>query len=295
MTVELIRGPMEAPPPWSPSVVTFVRNKMGLRELGEPLVHGSFAEQVAAWFKERTMGGKPQYWQVDITERRHPEVQLELLGKGSILKFDIRLNFNVRVVDAKLVLEENIRSVDGYFTPALRGVIAPIAHLYDMSQSAELQEDILRHLGGRNRFSNGRVEVAHLAVQVQPADPDALGFMKKKGLVPTQREAIEAEFDITEAEMTAYKRRVGGMTIDALAQAAIATGNPRLIEAYKNLRQLHIEEDERNWKRLEFLVQNKLVEPHDLEKHLGPLGDDVVKRLIGTAGQGGVPKMISKS
>jgi hypothetical protein len=88
----------------------------------------------------------------------------------------------------------------------------------------------------------------------------------------------------------------GGMTIDALAHVAIATGNPKLVEAYNNLRKLHMDEDQRNWERLRFLVDHKLLEPHDLEKYLGPLGEDIMKSLISRASLlPGGQKQIGKS
>src|SRR4051794_11681366 len=110
MTLEILKGPLTEAPAWSPSTVTFVRTKYGLRELGQPRVSGSFADQVSAWARDKAFGGVPQYWQVIVGEHPHPEVQLELFGYGGILKFDIRLNFGVRVVSAKRVLEQNIRT-----------------------------------------------------------------------------------------------------------------------------------------------------------------------------------------
>jgi hypothetical protein len=292
MAIEVIKGPMETPPAWSPSVVTFVRTRMGLRELGEPRVHGTFADQAKAWLKDITMGGKPQFWQVDVSEIPHPEVKLDLSGKGGILNFDIRLHFNVRVANARAVLERNVRNLEGYFTAALRGALAPITDRYDMSQSAQLQHAILTHLGGGNRFTDDRVEALYLTVQVKPADSDAMENMKKSVLVPTQQAAIDARVQITKAEMDAFNRETGGMTIDALARAAIATGAPRLIDAYNKLHDLHMAEDQRNWERLKFLVDNKIIEPHHLEKHLGPLSPDLIRRLMAGSGIVPAPKQI---
>lgn len=280
MTMEIVKGPLSAPPPWTPSTVTFVRTKMGLRQLDEPRVGGSFGDQVGRWIAEKMIGGAPQYWQVSTGEHPHPELQLLLFGMGGILKFDIRLNFNVRVVDARRALEGNVRNLDGYFTNALREIIAPMATNYDMAQSHQLQQKIVDTLGGGNRYRNDVAEVVRLTVQAQPSDLAAFENLKKLALVPTKRAAIEADVQVTKAEMDAFYRKTGGMTIDALARAAIATNNPQLIEAYNHLQKLNIEEGERNWERLKFLVDRNLIESHDLEKHLGPLGEDVIKSLI---------------
>jgi hypothetical protein len=253
---------------------------MGLRQLDEPRVGGSFGDQVGRWIAEKMIGGAPQYWQVSTGEHPHPELQLLLFGMGGILKFDIRLNFNVRVVDARRALEGNVRNLDGYFTNALREIIAPMATNYDMAQSHQLQQKIVDTLGGGNRYRNDVAEVVRLTVQAQPSDLAAFENLKKLALVPTKRAAIEADVQVTKAEMDAFYRKTGGMTIDALARAAIATNNPQLIEAYNHLQKLNIEEGERNWERLKFLVDRNLIESHDLEKHLGPLGEDVIKSLI---------------
>jgi len=282
MTLDVIRGPFTSAPRWSPSTTTFVRTRKGLREWAETRAGGSFGDQVS-WITEKIIGGTPQYWQVSTGEHPHPEVQLLLFGLGGILQFDIRLVFNVRVVDAKRALEGNVRNLDGYFTNALRAIIAPMANSYDMAQSHQLQQKIIDSLGGENRFGNDIAEIVHLTVQVRPSDPVAFENMKKLALVPTRRSAIEADIRVTKAEMEAFHQKTGGMTIDALARAAIATGNPQLMTAYTYLQKLRVEEGERNWERLKFLIDSKLIEPHDLERHLGPLGEDVIGSLVSRA------------
>lgn len=279
MALEVIRGPFTEPPVWSPSTVTFVRTKLGLREIDEPRTQGTFGEHAGTWLADKMFGGRPQFWQVDLRGFAHPEVKLELFGQGGILKFDIRLNFNVRVVDAKRVLKNNVRDLDGYFTPALRKEIAPLAKSFHMAQSHQLQEAIIEHFGRGSSFSNDLVEVVHLTVQTQPANPEALKNMERLALVPTQLAAIEAEVQVTRAEIDAFDRKTGGMTVDALARAAIATGNPKLIQAYHDLRKLHEDEAQRNWQRLKFLVDEKLLEVHDLHKYLGPLSEELINSL----------------
>jgi hypothetical protein len=134
-----------------------------------------------------------------------------------------------------------------------------------------------------------------LTVQTYPSDPEAAENMRKLALVPTRKSAIDADVQVTKAEIDAFHQKTGGMTIDALARAAIATNNPQLIGAYEQLRRLQIEEGERNWERLKFLIDSKLIEAHDLEKHLGPLGEDVIKSLISRSNNVLGPKLIGNS
>lgn len=296
MSLNVIKGSFDSAPQWSPACVTFVSTKKGLRQLGEPRVYGSFAEQAAAWVLERTVGGRPQYWQVDITKRAHPEVQIEQSCRSGVLKFDIRLNFDVRVIDAKKVLEENIRSLDGYFNNFFSRKIARFADARDISESQLLRRDIDSHFGGGREIKDRLVEASNLSAQVQPADKEALNHMRDVALALAKQRAIEARVIVTKAEMRAFNELTGGMTIEGLARAAITTGNPHLLEAYQNLSKLKLEEEERNFARLKFLLDNNLVEAHDLEKHLGPLGDQIMKALTGqTGGPTPIQKRISNS
>src|ERR1044072_1945260 len=186
MSLDVIKGPFDSVPAWSPSTKSFMQTSDGLRELGEPRIHGPFETQVYHLLRG-IVGRRPQFWQVDISERAHPEVRLDLLGRDGFARFNVQLLFTVRVIDATRVLQTNIRNLDGYFTSALRHEIESMARRYRATESLQFRDEILSHFGDGNKFTDDRVELARLAVEVRPVDPDGHVLRSLRSALPVHQ------------------------------------------------------------------------------------------------------------
>lgn len=282
MPIQVITGPRDTPPNWQPSVVTFVRTRRGLRQIEEPRSNGSVGDQVSAWIADKTLGGPPQYWQVDVTPRVHPELTFELAGSESVLEFRITLNFQVRVRNARLVLENNVADLEGYFTSYLRQEIAKLASQRDMSEVHLLRQDIDQTFGHKSEIFDGLVEARHLTVQVRPVHAEVKADLEKSAQVKTKAKAFAADTAIKREQLRQAQQLTEGMTIQEFAYAVIMSNNPELIQSYERLRAAQEDEGIRNRKTLEWLLANKVVEAHQIQKSLG-LDDASIMRLAKSA------------
>jgi hypothetical protein len=282
VSIKVITGPLETAPAWLPSVVTFVRTRRGLRQIEEPRSNGSVADQVAAWIADKTLGGPPQYWQVDVTPKVHPEVVFELAGSDGVLEFRISLNYEIKVHNARLVLENKVDDLEGYFVAYLRREIAQLASQKDISEVRLLQAEIDKRFGGKREIADAMVEARHLTVQVRPVDEEVKADLKKPGQIQAKAKAIAADTAIKREHLKQAAQLTEGMTIQEFAYAVIMSNNPDLIGTYERLRAAQEDEGIRNRKTLEWLLANNVVEAHQIQKSLG-LDDASIKRLAKSA------------
>lgn len=292
MSIPVIEGPVETTPRWKPSVEIFVSTNRGLRKIEEPRSKGSVADQAQAWLADIAFGGRPQYWLVDVSAKDHPELVFELAGSDGVMDFRITLHFQVRVRNARLVLEQNVADLDGYFTSYLRSRIADMAKRRDIAEAHLLRRDIDQEFGFE--FFDSMVEAKHLTAQVRPANPEVIADLQRAGQVAAKEKAIAADTAIKRAQLKHAATLTEGMTIHEFAHAVIMSNSPELLEAYNNLRASNADEGRRNLEVLKWLVQERVVEAHDIQKHIG-LDDRSIERLVrsatgSTGDQPGLPK-----
>jgi hypothetical protein len=250
--------------------------------INEPRSNGSVAEQAAAWLADKAFGGKPQYWTVDLSAKPHPEIALEVTGVAGVPAFRVTLNFQIRVRNARLVLENNVSDLEGYFTAFLRQRIADLASRRDLSETERLRQEIDRQFGMGTEVCDNLVEARHLTAQVRPINEDVVADLHKAGQVSTKQKAFAADTAIKRAQIQEAAKLTEGMTIHEFAHAVILSNNPELIESYQRLLHRHNDEGLRNRETLEWLLANNVVEARQIQKYIG-LDDETMERLAKSA------------
>jgi hypothetical protein len=222
---------------------------------------------------ERWFGGYKQFYLVD-TSQRELTLTYSVASRRPTLKFDMTVVLVVRVIDPRGAVERGITNLEALFNTSILRAAAAVASKYDVQDSINAKMAVEGRLGVLP--IDPAIEIVNVFVDLKP-DKDAEQMIRSAEEEDIKRESIAAQGRIDGAGRDIAKDILSSPD-DILAQ--LLTTKDDHYRAALNLRlEQAATEQQRRFEIMKALIDNKIIEPHDIHQRFPGFLDDVFQAM----------------
>jgi hypothetical protein len=259
--MSVIEGPFSAMPKHKPGcVVVAVSSKRTVALLGGPQL---------TW-GERTFGGYNTFYNVSVATQL-VSFSFKAPSNQSAIEFDVVAELAAKIVDPAAAVTRDISDLDALFSASVRRVARALSEKHSITDLPKARSEIEQAL--RTLEGDAAVAVVDATVELNP-DAAAQALLRSVAEEELVVSAGAARGRIEAARRTEIVALLDNP--DALLAQSIVTKDPTFKEALNFKLQQLSENREQQYNILKMMIENNVIEPHDIHSQY----DELVKSII---------------